>query len=138
MNNQDIIRRILREEFNISEDYSSHNTANRNQQKNDNNTEKKFEDILTDKSNTKDIDQISTVYKDLRSLYDSALKGGSFSGILRQAGIMGDGEDDATLSAYRKAVLNLGSDGKAGDPARLALPVAKKILQAMQKVAIKS
>lgn len=131
------IRKILREEFITEKTFGDSNTANRKQEKNSNKTEKKFGDIENDKENLDDIDKGGDIYKRLRDKYNDFIKVGSFTGLLRQLGVLGvDEENDSILSAYRKAVLNLGSDGSTGSPTYLSKQMAQEMLNAMQSTKI--
>jgi hypothetical protein len=137
MTNQDKIRKILREEFIVEKKFSDSNRASRKQEKLKTTPNSDYKDIQTDKPTQSDIDKGGDIYKRLRDKYNDFIKVGSFTGLLRQLGVLGvDEENDSVLSAYRKAVLNLGSDGKESNPTYLSKQMAQEMLNAMEAAKI--
>jgi hypothetical protein len=137
MTNQDKIRKILREEFIVEKKFGDSNRASRKQEKLKTTPNSDYKDIQTDKPTQSDIDKGGDIYKRLRDKYNDFIKVGSFTGLLRQLGVLGvDEENDSVLSAYRKAVLNLGSDGKESNPTYLSKQMAQEMLNAMESAKI--
>ena len=137
MTNQDKIRKILREEFIVEKKFGDSNRASRKQEQLKTTPNSDYKDIQTDKPTQSDIDKGGDIYKRLRDKYNDFIKVGSFTGLLRQLGVLGvDEENDSVLSAYRKAVLNLGSDGKESNPTYLSKQMAQEMLNAMESAKI--
>jgi len=134
MSNIDKIRKILREEFITEKNFGDNNTVSRHQQRSDSKSTESgdYTQIQNDKTTQSDVDQGGDIYKRLRDKYNDFIKVGSFTGLLRQLGVLGmDEENDSVLSAYRKAVLNLGSDGSDSNPTYLSKQMAQEMLNAM-------
>ena len=134
---EEVIRDILRKKFIVEKKFSDSNRASRTQERGEKHTEKKFDGINNDKESVDDIDAAGDIYKRLRDKYNDFIKVGSFTGLLRQLGIIGMSEEnDSAVSAYRKAVLNLGSDGSTTSPTYLSRKMAQEMLNAMNSAKI--